>query len=78
LEQGPNLERSQQLLCALLEAVKRNYLSQINRAGIDELIDELDQLMTLGGSERAGGPKTNPGGLRGAAGPAATLPDEIR
>jgi hypothetical protein len=78
LEQGPNLERSQQLLCDLLEAVKRNYLSQINRAGIDELIDELDQLMTLGGSDRPGGPEANPGGLRVAAGPAATRPDEIR
>jgi hypothetical protein len=78
LEQGPNLERSQQLLFDLLEAVKRNYLSQINRAGIDELIDELDQLMTLGGSDRPGEPEANPGGLRVAAGPAATRPDEIR
>lgn len=78
LEQGPNLERSQQLLCDLLEAVKRNYLSQINRAGIDELIDELDQLMTLGGSDRPGGPEANPGGLRVAAGPAPTRLDEIR
>ena len=78
LEQGPNLERSQQLLCDLLEAVKRNYLSQINRAGIDELIDELDQLMTLGGSDRPGGTEANPGELRVAVGPAATRPDEIR
>jgi hypothetical protein len=45
LENGPVLERSQQLLCAALEDLKRTYLSQINRAGIGGLIEELDQLM---------------------------------
>jgi hypothetical protein len=45
LEEGPALERTQELVCAALERVKRNYLSQISRAGIQGLIDELDQLM---------------------------------
>jgi hypothetical protein len=45
LESGPALERSQQLLCAALEDFKRTYVSQLSRAGIDSLIDELDQLM---------------------------------
>jgi len=76
LEQGPNLERSQQLLCALLETVKRNYLSQINRAGIEGLIDELEQLTTLGGTERPGVPEGKPGWLMGSAGPAPIRPDE--
>ena len=44
LETGPALERSQELLCLVLEVVKANYLSQINRAGIESLIDELDLL----------------------------------
>jgi hypothetical protein len=48
LEEGPALEQSQQLLCALLEGFKRSYVSQINRAGIEGLIDELD-LLTLRG-----------------------------
>jgi hypothetical protein len=78
LEQGTNLERSQQLLCALLEAVKRNYLSQINRAGIEGLIDELDQLITLGGFEQPGVPQGNPSWLKGSAGPAPIPPDESR
>jgi len=78
LEQGPNLERSQQLLCALLEAVKRNYLSQINRAGIEGLIDELDELMSLGGTGQPGALEANPGWLRNEAGPAPIRPDEIQ
>jgi hypothetical protein len=45
LESGPVLERSQQLLCAALEEFKRTYVSQISRAGIGGLIEELDQLM---------------------------------
>jgi hypothetical protein len=49
LEQGPVLERSQQLLCTFLEEFKGNYLSQISRAGIEGLIDELDQLTVKGG-----------------------------
>jgi hypothetical protein len=44
LENGPVMERSQQLLCSALEDVKRTYLSQISRAGIGVLIEELDQL----------------------------------
>ncbi|MEY3751339.1 MAG: hypothetical protein RLZZ631_576 [Cyanobacteriota bacterium] len=44
LEQAGTLERSQELLCALLQQLKLNYLGQINRAGIDALMDELDDL----------------------------------
>jgi hypothetical protein len=49
LESGPALQRSQDLLCALLEEVKRTYLSQISRAGVGVLIEELDQLMVREG-----------------------------
>jgi hypothetical protein len=45
LEQGPVMEETQRLLAALLEDFKRTYLSQISRAGIEGLIDELDLLM---------------------------------
>jgi len=45
LENGLALERSQQLLCNLLEELKLNYLGQINRVGINALIRELDELM---------------------------------
>ncbi|MCT0207798.1 hypothetical protein [Synechococcus sp. CS-1332] len=48
LESGPALERSQQLLCTFLEEFKGTYLSQISRAGIEGLIEELDQLMVKG------------------------------
>jgi hypothetical protein len=44
LEQGGTLERSQQLLCTLLQEIKLTYLAQVNRAGIDALMDELDEL----------------------------------
>ena len=44
LEQPGTLERSQDLLCALLQQLKLNYLAQMNRAGIDALMDELDEL----------------------------------
>ena len=44
LEQAGTLERSQDLLCALLQQIKLNYLAQMNRAGIDALMDELDEL----------------------------------
>jgi hypothetical protein len=44
LERGPALERSQRLLCALLEQLKGTYLSQISRAGIESLLRELDAL----------------------------------
>jgi hypothetical protein len=49
LESGPALERSQQLLCAFLEDVKRTYVSQINRSGIEGLMEELDQITVKGG-----------------------------
>lgn len=45
LEEGPALERSQELVCMALERIKRTYISQISRAGIQGLIEELDQLM---------------------------------
>lgn len=45
LERGPELPRSQELLCALIEGVKGTYLSQINRSSIQTLIQELDVLM---------------------------------
>ena len=48
LESGPALERSKQLLSTFLEEFKGNYLSQISRAGIEGLIEELDQLMVKG------------------------------
>jgi hypothetical protein len=44
LERGGTLERSQQLLCTLLQEIKLTYLAQVNRAGIDALMDELDDL----------------------------------
>ena len=53
LESGPALERSQQLLCTFLEEFKGTYLSQISRAGIEGLIEELDQL-TVKGSQGPG------------------------
>ena len=62
LESGPALRRSQDLLCALLEEVKRTYVGQINRAGVGGLIEELDQLIV--GSDRSastsGGPMNLP------------------
>jgi hypothetical protein len=44
LERGPALQRSQELLCTLLEDLKTTYISQISRSGIEALIQELDQL----------------------------------
>ncbi|MFM7087614.1 MAG: hypothetical protein ACKOXO_11575 [Cyanobium sp.] len=49
LEQGSALEQSQRLLCAFLEEFKRTYMSQISRAGIEVLIDELDLLTVRAG-----------------------------
>jgi hypothetical protein len=54
LERGPVLQRSQELLVAMLEELKTSYLSQVNRSGIEALIQELDQLTT------------GPGGVAGA------------
>ncbi len=47
LETGPELQRSQELICALIEGVKGTYLSQINRSSITALIQELDALMAV-------------------------------
>jgi len=44
LEQGPVLERSQDLLGAFLEELKLTYIAQMSRSGIDSLMDELDDL----------------------------------
>jgi len=49
LESGSALERSQDLLNALIEDVKRTYLRQISRAGVGVLIEELDQIIVQGG-----------------------------
>jgi hypothetical protein len=51
LEDGPALERSEELVCAAIERLKRTYLNQVSRAGIQGLIDELDQLMNSENSE---------------------------
>jgi hypothetical protein len=58
LESGPALQRSQDLLCALLEEVKRTYVGQINRAGVGSLIEELDQLIV--GGDRSASPSVVP------------------
>ena len=57
LENGPVLTQTQELLSALLESFKGTYLSQINRSGIDSLIEELDQLMAGQASEAAETPQ---------------------
>jgi hypothetical protein len=54
LESGPALERSQDLLCTLLEELKTTYLSQISRSGIEALIQELDELTTGPGAAGSG------------------------
>ncbi len=56
LESGPALQRSQELLCALLEQLKTTYISQISRSGIEALIQELDQLTTQAGVSPAAPP----------------------
>lgn len=56
LEEGPALERSQELVCTAIERVKRTYISQISRSGIAGLIDELDQLMNREGEEELNPP----------------------
>jgi len=50
MAEANTLERSQKLLLDLLEELKRGYLSRINSAGVDDLLEELDQLS--GGSPR--------------------------
>ena len=59
LEQGSELEMSQKLLCTFLEEFKVTYLSQINRAGIEGLIDELD-LLTVKDPKLGGGLREAP------------------
>ena len=45
LEKGPVLERSQELVAAFLEDVKRSSMSQLRfQKNVDELITELDGL----------------------------------
>ena len=44
MAEANTLERSQKLLLDLLEELKRGYLSRINSAGVDDLLEELDQL----------------------------------
>ena len=45
LEQGPVLERSQELVVAFLEELKRNSVEQLrNQGGVEQLITELDGL----------------------------------
>jgi hypothetical protein len=57
LEDGPTLERSQELVCAAIERIKRTYISQISRSGIAGLIEELDQLMNRDGEVMEAEPK---------------------
>ena len=54
LERGNTLESSQLLLCTLLQQLKFTYLAQINRAGIDALMDELDDLAAPRGGRDGG------------------------
>ncbi len=82
LESGPALERSQELLCALIDGAKGTYLSQINRAGIEALIQELDQLITTpdkGGDVHPDGissGRINTGGINGGTTDANALNPE--
>jgi hypothetical protein len=69
LESGPALERSQALLCALIEEVKRTYLSQISLAGVGVLIEKLDQIIVLG-EQSASAINPHPGASAGSATPA--------
>ncbi len=71
LEQGPVLQRSQELVCALLEQLKTTYLSQISRSGIEALIEELDELVTAQpATGQSGGQSGSHSAAREAAGPA--------
>ena len=60
LERGDTLERSQLLLCGLLQQLKLNYLAQMNRAGIGALMEELDQLTVPSGLTPPEPPATPP------------------
>ena len=57
---GSTLENSQLLLCALLQQIKRNYLGQVNRAGIDALMEELDELTSPADAPSPPGPLATP------------------
>ncbi|MFO0015611.1 MAG: hypothetical protein ACK52U_03525 [Synechococcaceae cyanobacterium] len=67
LESGTALPRSQELLCAVLEELKGSYVSQVNRASIEVLIDELDLLITrqdgAGAPSSSAAPAVNPATL---------------
>jgi hypothetical protein len=67
LERGPVLQRSQELLVAMLEELKTSYISQVNRSGIEALIQELDQLTTgpggVAGAGTSGDASSRDGGL---------------
>jgi hypothetical protein len=68
LETGPALERSQELICALIEGLKSTYLSKISRARITALIEELDQLMATVTPEAPPADEAGEGTAPGAAG----------
>ncbi|MFO8236758.1 MAG: hypothetical protein R6U00_00605 [Prochlorococcaceae cyanobacterium] len=68
LETGPALERSQELICALIEGLKSTYLSKISRARISALIEELDQLMATVTPEAPAAAEAGEGTPPGAAG----------
>jgi hypothetical protein len=65
LETGTALQRSQDLMCALIEGVKGTYLSQINRSSIEALIQELDLLMASARDQQEDGESN--GGTAGSA-----------
>jgi hypothetical protein len=65
LETGTALQRSQDLMCALIEGVKGTYLSQINRSSIEALIQELDLLMASARDRQDKGESN--GGTEGSA-----------
>ena len=69
LESGSALERSQELLCALIDGAKGTYLSQINRAGIEALIQELDQLITAPSQQEHPSQQTAPSQSKPLNGP---------
>ena len=44
MNEGEALGRSQELVCALIEQLKRTYLTGVNQAGVEGLMDELDRI----------------------------------
>jgi hypothetical protein len=54
MEQGPVMERSQELLASLLEDLKRSSFQQLhNQWGVDDLIREIDGLSFSPPDERS-------------------------